>query len=296
MTECAVLGSDRGEDRLTSCQSCCRRWRIDKCAIDLPDKVWTEKRHNILYSSLNKIKKSVLFGELLHSSASKSAKFVWYRFRDYTCASVAEAAAAVAACCEGKFKVTVTWPSQDPRRELFCFFGERKQILTFLLMLVVVLKKGNFDAAVVVLWLNWLAHCISIMTDFWRPLIKEPVVWYSCGNSWKTIVNHRDTEDRKKVLRSNIMTTLTLTNGTEWCCNRNNNWYLCNNLQLKFNTNVRGFLLYVGYHNMIILGISLSSTKIASKRCFIFPVFLTHSNGKPYLFKADHCRSGGHCK
>lgn len=136
------------------------------------------------------------------------------------------------------------------------FFGERKQILTFLLMLVVVLKKGNFDAAVVVLWLNWLAHCISNMTDFWRQLIKEPVVWYSCDNSWKTIVNHKDTEDRKKVLRSNIMTTLTLTNGTEWCCNRNNNWYLCNNLQLKFNTNVRGFLLYVGYHNMIILVIS----------------------------------------
>lgn len=105
-----------------------------------------------------------------------------------------------------KVNLQPQWHGQAkiPDANYFVFFGERKQILTFLLMLVVVLKKGNFDAAVVVLWLNWLAHCISNMTDFWRPLIKEPVVWYSCDNSWKTIVNHKDTEDRKKVLRSNI--------------------------------------------------------------------------------------------
>lgn len=56
------------------------------------------------------------------------------------------------------------------------------------------------------------------------------------------------------------------------------------------------YCTYVGYHNMIILVISSHIVVYKDRletRCFIFPVFLTHSNGKPYLFKADHCRSGG---
>lgn len=149
MTDSAVFGSDRGEDRLITACTRCRRWRIgyieNKCDLPKIDFNFVDGRKTQHLEDQYIKSKSVSFLVNYNSSASNSAKliFLW--------SSVAAGDEEEITDSHWKVKFEhYKWKSSNWFAVFWAIILERKQILTFLLIMVVVLTKGNFGTAVVV--------------------------------------------------------------------------------------------------------------------------------------------------